>query len=298
MPLENLIIHLYCLACDAMASRPENQPLRSRGFAPALSDEEALCIEMAGEILGMDQDKQIHAYFKRHWLHFFPRLGCRTTFARQAANLWAAKREVHAALLAAFDGREASLFVADGFPLPACGFSRAHFSKLFKGEAAFGHCAAKKQTFYGFRGMLLINSAGMVVDFALAPANADEREILQDLRLKGLRGHVLADKGFNGPKAREALAGLGLGLQTPSKKNMAEERPKEYLRAMMSARRLVETVIGQLAERMSIEKCRARDGWHLMGRLWRKILAHAACVAINMKLGNPPLQIERLFEPL
>ena len=116
MPLENLIIHLYCLACDAMASRPENQPLRSRGFAPALSDEEALCIEMAGEILGMDQDKQIHAYFKRHWLHFFPRLGCRTTFARQAANLWAAKREVHAALLAAFDGREASLFVADGFP--------------------------------------------------------------------------------------------------------------------------------------------------------------------------------------
>jgi hypothetical protein len=35
---------------------------------------------------------------------------------------------------------------------------------------------------------------------------------------------------------------------------------------LMKARRLVETVIGQLTERFHIEKVRARDTWHLTNR--------------------------------
>ena len=146
---------------------------------------------------------RIHAYFKRHWLHVFPKIGCRTTFAGQAAK-------------------------RGGPHGPHRGLRRP------RGE----HFRRRRLSAVGTR---LFEGAFLTA-------------------FQGLGGHVLADKGFNGPKAREALAGLGLGLQTPSKKNMAEERPKEYLRAMMSARRLVETVIGQLAERMSIEKCRPGTG--------------------------------------
>jgi len=42
----------------------------------------------------------------------------------------------------------------------------------------------------------------------------------------------------------------------------------------MSHKRLVETVIGQLTERLHIEKVRARDTWHFANRFIRKVLAH------------------------
>lgn len=44
---------------------------------------------------------------------------------------------------------------------PNCGFRRAHFSKLFKGEATYGYCAAKAMTYYGLKGHLLIDLSGI-----------------------------------------------------------------------------------------------------------------------------------------
>ena len=77
--------------------------------------------------------------------------------------------------------------------------------------------------------------------------------------------------------------------------SMKEERPIGFLRWLVGTRRLVETVIGQLAERFHIEKVRARDLWHQASRFWRKILAHTLCVKINLNLGNEPLQFERFL---
>jgi hypothetical protein len=79
------------------------------------------------------------------------------------------------------------------------------------------------------------------------------------------------------------------------KENMEEARPKRFLNWMKGTRRLVETVIGQLAERFHIETIRARDLWHQSSRFWRKLLAHTVCMKINIELGNEPLQFERLL---
>jgi hypothetical protein len=59
---------------------------------------------------------------------------------------------------------------------------------------------------------------------------------------------------------------------------MKEDKPKGFLKWLVSTRRLVETVIGQLSERFNIEKVRARDLWHEISRFWRKLLAHMMCV--------------------
>ncbi len=64
---------------------------------------------------------------------------------------------------------------------------------------------------------------------------------------------------------------------------------------MVGTRRLIETVIGQLAERFNFEKVRARDSWYQFSRFWRKILAHTVCVKINMDVGNEPLQFEKVI---
>ena len=55
-------------------------------------------------------------------------------------------------------------------------------------------------------------------------------------------------------------------------------RPTSFVQQLLSARRLVETVIGQLGERFNIEKVRARDLWHLANRFVRKLLAHTMAV--------------------
>lgn len=295
MPLENFIIAIYCIVCDAMKTALKNQTLRRRGFPPALSDEEVMAIEIVGSFLGFEQDKALHQYFCEHWKTFFPKLGERSIFARQAANLWHVKKLIHKELVTRLDARESNLFLADGFPLPVCKFARANFSKQFKWEASFGYCATKKETYFGFKGLVLTNAMGVVIDVGLAQANVDEREALLDLDLRGLRGALLADKGFISPALRQSLYQGGLNLQTPVRSNMKETRPKAYLSCLLNARRLVETVIGQLSERFSIEKSKARDLWHLTGRIYRKVLAHTACILLNLAQGNPPLQFERLL---
>ena len=102
--------------------------------------------------MGLDEDTELFAYFRRHYAHFFPNLRRvhRTTFTRQAANLWKAKELLWQELLAETP-HDPTFALADSFPLPACSFARAYRCKRFKGEAAFGKDTLLKQTFYGFR---------------------------------------------------------------------------------------------------------------------------------------------------
>ena len=72
MPLEDFIITVFCLIANVVSNTPELQQLRQRGFAPKLSDEEMLTIEVVGEFLGIDADKGIWTYFKTHWCSLFP----------------------------------------------------------------------------------------------------------------------------------------------------------------------------------------------------------------------------------
>ena len=92
MLTEDYITEVYCFIDDMMKECWKN--IRKRGPGPKLSDAEVITMEIAGESLGMDCDKTIHRYFRDHWRHLFPNLGTRTTFLRQAANLWRVKQEI------------------------------------------------------------------------------------------------------------------------------------------------------------------------------------------------------------
>ena len=140
----------------------------------------------------------------------------------------------------------------------------------------------------------MINSIGVITTATFTAANIDERDVCPEL-VEKVRGLLIGDKGFMRPELQIELAMKGLNLQTPVRGNMKDDRPKGFLKWMTGTRRLIETVIGQLAERFHIEKVRARDLWHEASRFWRKILAHTACVQLNINAGNEPLQFERLI---
>ena len=44
-------------------------------------------MEIVGEFLGLNHDKQIWKYFSIHWLEWFPNIGSGKTFVTQASNL-------------------------------------------------------------------------------------------------------------------------------------------------------------------------------------------------------------------
>jgi hypothetical protein len=64
MDLETFLTAVYCLIDDGLHTQP--QKLRQRGPAPRLADSEVLTLEVAGELLSLDTDQAIFAYFRRH----------------------------------------------------------------------------------------------------------------------------------------------------------------------------------------------------------------------------------------
>jgi hypothetical protein len=90
MDLETFLVATYCVVDDGVHNVLRGARLRQRGPAPRLADSEVLAMEIAGEFLGIETDYGIYRYFRRHWPALHPRLRTvhRTTFLRQAANLW------------------------------------------------------------------------------------------------------------------------------------------------------------------------------------------------------------------
>lgn len=294
MPTEDFIIHVFCLV-EKYFEKTQSNELRKRGPEAKLLDTEVITMEIAGEFLGYHEDKMIWQYFTNHWKAWFPNLGSRKTFAKQAANLWHVKEKIQTAMakdLLAFDD-DVHLF--DGFPLPVCLFKRAGYSKNFKGEAAYGFCAAKAENYYGFKGHLIISLSGVTTCFTVAAANYDERDVLPELT-EEIRGLLIADTGLIRPELSQLLKESGINLQTPLRANMKDVRPKWFVRKITAVRRLVETVIGQLTDRFKIESIRAKKLWHFLRRVTRKILAHTVAFAINKEINSEnPLQFERLI---
>jgi DDE family transposase len=288
MDLTTFIVAVFCLLDDWLAG----QRLRQRGPQPRLSDSEVLTIECVGEFLGIDTDKGLYLYFRRHYAAWFPALRRvdRTTFARQAANLWAAKARLREHLLRRLDF-DPAVSVVDSFPVPACRFARAYRCRRLAGHAAFGHDEVARQTFYGLRAHLRMCWPGVIVDFRLAPANLHELPVAADL-LAGVRGWALGDRNYWSPALTEHLRGQGLDLLAPYKSAKRETRREP--RWLTQKRRRIETVIGQLVERYHAKRVWARDAWHLLARWLRKLLSHTLAVCLCQRAGLPPLRFAEL----
>ncbi len=149
MDLSTFIVAVFCLVDD----RLNGKRIRQRGPTPKLSDSEVLTIEIVGEFLGLDTDKGIYSFFRRHYAEWFPTLGevHRTTFSRQAANLWKVKDNLWQELLA-LTPHDPTFAICDSMPLAACLFARAYRCKRFRGErrlSARTRCSGRPSTACG-----------------------------------------------------------------------------------------------------------------------------------------------------
>jgi hypothetical protein len=216
----------------------------------------------------------------------------RTTFARQAANLWKLKVLLWQELLAE-SPHESTFALVDSMSLPVCLFARAYRCSRFKGEAAFGKDTLLKQTFYGFRVHVRVCWPGLISRISVAPANAHELSVVPEI-VEGTSGLIVGDRNYHSPKTTEELAGMGIELLAPYSSKKRDPAPQRS--ALLSRFRYwIDTVFSQLSGRYSIKRVWARDLWHLTSRLLRKVLSHTVAFLLNHRSGNPPLQLAKLL---
>ena len=295
MNLDDFIITCFCLIDEMMPMITNQHQLRARGPAPRLADSEVMTMEVVGNYLGLCQDKALFEYFQRHYTHFFPQLRHvhRSTFVRQAANLWAIKERLWCWLRDEMISYDAAMSIVDSVPVPVCRFARAPWCVRFRGQASYGKDHADRQTFYGFRLHAQLSWPGVLTRLFLAPANESDGEMVP-LLLEGSSGVVLGDRNYWLPDLQAFLRTKGIALQAPFRKAHSPKAAVYQSPVLGRVRYLIDTVFGQLTNRCLMKRVWARDLWHLRNRLLRSILMHTLCFFFNQQDGAPYLQFDRL----
>ena len=294
MDRDTFIITVYCLVVETYQIVKDRYKIRRGGFAPSLTDEEVITMEICGAYFKLHQDKDLFDYFHTHYLHLFPALRDRSSFVRQAANLWHVKAELWRLLVMESGQHEAPVQVIDTLPLPVCTYTRSIRDRCFKTVADYGHCAAKKLDYYGFKLGLRVSPVGMITHFPLLNARAHDVTHTTAL-VEGFSGLCPADKGFIDPFRQPLLfQRYGVKIVTPARKNMTEENPQALRKFCSRIRKIVETVGSHLTERFAVDSIRVHDLWHFQHRLIHKVLAHTVVVFLNLQLKRDPLDLDGL----
>jgi hypothetical protein len=289
MDITTFIINIFCLIDDCITG----QKLRERGPAPTLKDSEVMTMEIVGEFLGIDTDKGLFMYFRRHYSDWFPGLRkiTRTTFVRQAANLWAAKYQIWQKVLK--DIRyDPAISLIDSFPVPVCRFARAYRCKLIPGWSSFGYDQVARQTFFGLRAHVRVSWPGVITGLSLAPANVHDLEMVEEV-LEGTTGWVLGDRNYWSPPLKTSLQARGIYLLAPFKKPSRPDQLWPHWLTHMRYR--IDTVFSQLTDRFHAKKVWARDAWHLLSRWLRKVLSHSLAFYFCDCAGLQPLHFSELL---
>lgn len=294
MDIDTLIVTMFCLIDDAIDAHLGQRRLRQRGPHPRLADSEVLTMEVVGEYIGLCQDKALFDYFRRHYAHFFPSLAKlhRTTFVRQAANLWKLKEAIWQTMLCQ-TYCDTGFAIVDSFPVPVCKFARAKKCSSFRGEAAYGKDHTIKQTFYGFRFHVRVAWPGVITRILVAPADVSDLAVVEEV-VAETGGYCLADRNYWKPGLIKQLSEQGLEMLVPYRKRSLDPDP-ERSSWLSGLRYRVETVISQIVERFQVKRVWARDMWHLSNRIMRKVLSHTAAIVLNRVEGNPPLRLANLL---
>jgi transposase len=272
---------------------------RRPGPAPDCSDSEVLTLALVGECRGWDLETELLSQWREH-RDLFPVLPSQSRFNRRRRNLADAFNLVRRAILGLLDAAADHQGVVDSLPVPVIAFhlvpGSAAKADWQAAGAAFGKVTTKKQTIFGYKLHLLITLGGVILDFALAPANAADLTVGEELLRNHANLDVIGDKAYISDAVAAALwEQRQIALLTVPRRNQQRQLPPAVCRLLNGARQIVETVNDQLDEQFHVEINHAHTFPGLCARLHTKLAAHTLCLYLNRLLGKADfLQIKSL----
>lgn len=256
-------------------------------------DSDILTISWLLELIGKDSELAGYKLINAELSDLFPFLPERSRFNRKRRNLCDASEKLRQVLMHFLPNDE--IFIIDSFPIKVCDFKRVPTStsplKCADGNgtlAAYGKCATKALgTFFGFRGSIITTSYGLPVDFAIAPADTDDREVLPLLCERGTYPIILGDKGYIAEELEmDLLETYNVCLLPTRRKNQKKQYPSDFCKLHRKIRRRVETTIAQLTQQFQVSRIRARTHWGFRTRLNNKFGALTLGVFLNKCLDR------------
>ncbi len=278
------------------------QPYLHRpGPAPtSCSDSELIAMAIIGECRGYDMETEMLSFGREH-RDLFPRLPSQSRFNRRRRNLMLIFNLIRQAILRVLDVAQDTTCVIDSLPVPVVNF---HLAPQAHGDwaehgAAFGKVPSKKQTIYGYKLHLLLTAGGVILDFELAPANATDLAVGEELLDNHTDLDVFGDKAYiSAPIGSRLRAERRVRLHTLPRSNQRVQVPDTVRQMINRVRQIIETVNAQLTELFNLEHNHAHSFWGLCTRLYTKLTAHTLCIYLNRLLGNAEfLQIKHLAFP-
>lgn len=282
--LETLLTELYVLIDDHVAP-----PRTGRGRRPLLSDAELLTLSVAQVLLGFDSERHWirHAHSNEHLRSLFPYLPGQSDYnkrLRAARGLLCQVIQIVAQLSPSwFD----DLWITDATPVP-CGASRETVKRSdLAGHAGYGYCASHSRFYWGLKLYLVCAGDGMPIMWCLAHPKIGEREVVaamleRDHHLIRSGQVLLADKGFAGKEFAATTAGLGVRLLRPDRKD------ETYTNGSLGGvRQWIESVNHTLKGQLGLERHGGRTTHGVFTRVGQRLLAMAAAIWRNWKIGNP-----------
>lgn len=266
---------------------PEYIKARKNTNYSILSDSEIITISIVGELLSIDSEKAWFNFCKKNLTDLFPRFCHRTRFNRTRRNLHSVIDEIRKKLSSKLGYTSDPHRIIDSIPISVCKFGRAVFHKTFRGEATYGKCPSKKETYLGFKVHMLCTLDGYITDFVLTDASKDDRSVVWDLVSPYNSLTIVGDKGYIGENLDlELKEEKEIDLISMKRKKSKSQFPKFFRQLIFKARRRVETSFSQLTEQLNLNKVKAKSLWGLITRLRTKILGHNICYFINKCLSK------------
>src|SRR5712691_7801329 len=196
MPGDAFLTALYTLVDDWYQAEGQRHLAHKPGAKPCFSDSEVITLSLAQHWCGFQKEREWLRFIHQNYRPLFPRLLSQSEFNRRARNLCWLINALRQWVLKQLDAYAAEYRLIDSTPIHVRHWRRYGPTHLMLPDAEGGYCAAKKETFYGYRLVCLTTLEGVITDCELIPAAADEREAAIDL-LAGYRNRkVLGDKGF------------------------------------------------------------------------------------------------------
>lgn len=277
--LDALLTALYSVLDEALPRK------RQRGPAPAVTDAEMICMAVAQVLLGYPRERVWLRNARRQVGHLFPRILDQSGYTRRLRRLGPEIIEAIGLVAHISDAWCDRVRLVDSTPVPVAQSRETVKRSAFAGIAEYGYCASHSRFFYGFRLHLVCAPCGMPVGFELAGAKTDERVVLRDIATRCLRGGdtVIGDKGYRSQELDALLATEQIELLRPDHGNDIGPSRGD----LGSVRQWIESIIQTLKGQLSLEQHGARQIDSLISRVGRRLLALAACIWHNLKIGAP-----------
>jgi hypothetical protein len=291
MDFDTFLIGLY-LMVDEWLQREGQRYLRPEGGAPPrLSDAEMLTLLLAHQLSQARwRERQWLRYLRHNYQSWFPALTSQSAYNRRARNLWGVLNALRIQLTREVSAHMAPEGVTDGTPIHVRHWRRYGPHHLSLPGAELGYCASKREYYYGYKLLALVTVSGIIIEWGLLPASADEREGFEEMMQEDEGWLVWGDKGLLDRERQHRLEQeQSIMLVTPTRSNQREQLHPALKEQLAATRPIVETTFAQAKEFLDLEKPHAYTWRGLVVRIVAKLTALAVVAWANVRRGISPL---------